>query len=289
MARLADGLGSLEPLAQAFVGAVPEQPGNDGLFGPKSVVWRLHRDRSQPLAAIRAILLQALHPLAMAGVAQHSDWRRDPVGRMAATTGYVLTVTYGERAAAEAAAARVRRVHQHVRGTDEVTGLPYSAEDPALLLWIHAAIVDSNLRIAERYGRRLEPDDHDRYVAEMVRFATIVGVPEAEVPGSAAALTRYMESVDLLQATPAARDAVGYVLDPLDVDPDTRETWKELGQVAVGTLPEWARSLYGFGLPPAEALQRETVRQLLGVLDLAFESLPGVLEARQRIELRVRA
>lgn len=291
-ARLADGLGSLgslEPLAHAFVRAVPERPGDDGLFGPKSVVWRLHRDRSQPLAAIRAILLQALHPLAMAGVAQHSDWRRDPVGRMAATTGYVLTVTYGERAAAEAAAARVRRVHQHVRGTDEVTGLPYSAEDPALLLWIHAAIVDSNLRIAERYGRRLELDDHDRYVAEMVRFATIVGVPEAEVPDSAAALARYMESVDLLQATPAARDAVGYVLDPLDVDPDTRETWKELGQVAVGTLPEWARSLYGFELPPAEALQRETVRQLLGVLDLAFESLPGVLEARQRIELRIRA
>jgi len=137
-----DGLGPLKPLADAFSRAVPEHPADDGLFGPRSVVWRLHRDRSFPVAAIRSLMVQALHPLAMAGVAQHSDWRRDPFGRLAATSGYVLTVTYGERAAAEAAAARVRAVHRHVRGLDDVTGLAYSAGDPALLLWVHAAMVE---------------------------------------------------------------------------------------------------------------------------------------------------
>jgi uncharacterized protein (DUF2236 family) len=201
----------------------------------------------------------------------------------------VLTVTYGERAAARAAADRVRAVHAHVHGVDAETGLRYDAEDPALLLWVHAAMVDSVVRVAEGYGRRLDPGDADRYVAEMVPFAAIVGVPAERVPTTAAALDAYLRSVDLVRATPAARDAIGYVLDPPDLDGETRETWRDIGQVAIGTLPDWARSLYGFAAPPPEALERHAVRQLLGVLDLGFESLPGVLEARERIELRMRA
>jgi uncharacterized protein (DUF2236 family) len=286
---LGRGLSVLEPLAAVLDRSVPAQPADDGLFGPASLVWRVHRDRSFPLAGVRSLLLQALHPLAMAGVAQHSDWERDPGGRLAATSGYVLAVTYAETAAALRAAERVRAIHTHVRGVDDVTGLPYRADDPALLLWVHAGMVESIVTIVDRYGRRLEPGDLDRYVAEMVRFAEIVGVPREQVPASVDALRAYIESVDLLQATPAAHDAMAYVLDPPDLDDDMRETWRELGQVAIGTLPEWARDAYGFPAPPPEALEREPVRQLLGVLDFAYESLPGVLEARQRIELRMRA
>ncbi|HEY6876073.1 MAG TPA: oxygenase MpaB family protein, partial [Candidatus Dormibacteraeota bacterium] len=88
----------LEPLAHAYERSVPERPSDEGLFGSGSIVWRVHRDRSFPLAGMRALMVQALHPLAMAGVAQHSDWRRDPFGRLAATSGYVLTVTYGDTA-----------------------------------------------------------------------------------------------------------------------------------------------------------------------------------------------
>jgi hypothetical protein len=79
------------------------------------------------------------------------------------------------------------------------------------------------------------------------------------------------------------------VLDPPDLDESQRELWHDLGQVTIGTLPEWARSMYGFAEPPAEFMERESVRQLLGAMDLFFESLPGVLETRQRIELRMRA
>ena len=282
-------LSPLEPLAKAYARAVPDDPADGGLFGPRSMVWRVNRDRSFPLAGMRSLMVQALHPLAMAGVAQHSTWRRDPFGRLAATSSYLLTTTYGDTASALAAAAWVRKVHTRVRGTDPETGLPYSAEDPALLLWVHAGMVDSIVEVVRRYGRPIEPADLDGYVAEMVRFAEIVGVPRKDVPATVDALGAYIESVDLRQATPAAKEAIAIVLDPPDLDAEMRDLWHDLGQVAVGTLPDWAREMYGCPAPPAELMEREPVRQLLGALDLAFESLPGVLEARQRIELRTRA
>jgi uncharacterized protein (DUF2236 family) len=278
----------MEPLARAFARSVPERPADSGLFGPRSIVWRVHRDRTFPLAGIRSLIVQALHPLAMAGVAEHSTWKEDPFGRMAATSGYILTLTYGDTTAANKAASRVRAVHGHVNGTDPVTGLAYRAADPSLLLWIHAAMVDSIVHIVQRYGRGLDAADADRYVAEMVKFAELVGVPADEVPASVAALTKYIESVELLQATPAARESIALVLDPPWLDAETRDLWRELGQVAVGTLPDWARSMYGFDQPRPESMEREPVRQLIGAMDFAFESLPGVMEARERIELRMR-
>ena len=279
---------ALEQLGSAYVRAVPEHPADGGLFGPGSVVWRVNRDRCFPLAGMRSLMVQALHPLAMAGVAQHSSWKQDPFGRLAATNSYLLTTTYGDTASALAAGAWVRKVHKHVRGTDPETGLPYSAEDPDLLLWVHAGMVDSIVTVVQRYGRTLDGADADRYVAEMVSFAEVVGVPREQVPASVDDLRRYIDAVDLKQATPAAKEAIGIVLDPPDLDDDTRDLWHDLGQVAIGTLPEWAREMYGFAMPPAELMEREPVRQLLGALDLAFESLPGVMEARERIELRTR-
>jgi uncharacterized protein (DUF2236 family) len=278
----------LEPLARALTRSVPERPADDGLFGPRSLVWRVHRDRSFAVAGIRSLMVQALHPLAMAGVAQHSNWEQDPMGRLAATSGYILTVTYGDTAAAQQAGARVRAIHRHVNGTDNVTGHEYHAADPALLLWIHAAMVDSIVHVVQRYGRMLDEADADRYVAEMVRFAELVGVPAEQVPASVAALQEYMESVEPLLATPAALHAISVVLDPPGLGDDMHELWHDIGQVAIGTLPGWARSMYGFGKPDPELMEREPVRQLIGALDLGYESLPGVMEARERIELRMR-
>ena len=286
--RPTSSLDILEPLARALTRSVAERPADDGLFGPRSLVWRVHRDRSFALAGIRSLMVQALHPLAMAGVAQHSNWEQDPIGRLAATSGYILTVTYGDTAAAQRAGARVRAIHGHVNGTDDVTGREYHAADPALLLWIHAAMVDSIVHVVQRYGRMLDEADADRYVAEMVRFAELVGVPSEQVPTSVAALQEYMESVEPLRATPAALHAISVVLDPPGLGDDMRELWHDIGQVAIGTLPGWARSMYGFGKPDPELMEREPVRQLIGALDLGYESLRGVMEARERIELRMR-
>ncbi len=142
-------------------------------------------DLGRPVAGLRALMLQALHPLAMAGVDQHSNWRSDPVGRLAATSGYLATISFGDRAAAERAAARVRRVHEHITGTDTITGRPYAASDPALLLWVHATLVESGLVAAERSARRCQPKDSDRYVAEMAAAAELVGIPAELAPASA--------------------------------------------------------------------------------------------------------
>ena len=295
--------------AAAFAASVPQQPADDGLFGPGSVTWRLAGGLTAPVVGIRALLLQALHPLAMAGVDQHSTWRSDPGARLEATSAYEVTVSFGEVAAATAAAARVRKIHSFVRGTDPATGQPYAASDPALLLWVHNALVDSQLACTRLYGA-ITPDDADRYVREQVAAAEIIGIPPALVPGSAAALAAYFDAVrPALTCTPAAATAMSYLLDyvggtgpsddPAAPSPEEAEMWRDICDAAIVALPDWATGLYAGQVPQVrEAISRfgdmstnsrTSVRQALGVLDTLFLAEPGVLEARQRIQLRMRA
>jgi uncharacterized protein (DUF2236 family) len=236
-------------------------------------------------------MMQALHPLAMAGVDQHSDWRQDPVGRLAATSAYLATISFGDRATAERAGARVRRIHEHVRGVDSVTGRPYAAGDPALLLWVHAALVDSALAARALFGPSLSALDCDRYVAEMVVAAELVGVPVALVPASVAELDRYISSVRAdLTCTQAASESMAYVLDPPGLDEDIAEIWQDVRLGAVAALPDWARDMYAYSMPePMTPARLTEIRQALGVLDAVFLGEPGVLEVRQRITLRTRA
>jgi len=291
VAPYADASDLVARSAAAYVSAVPDDPADDGFFGPGSVSWRVATDLSSTVAGLRALLLQALHPLAMAGVDQHSGWRRDPVGRLAATSAYLATVNFGERAAAERAAARVRRIHEHVRGTDPVTGRPYAASDPALLLWVHATFVDSLITGCELFGTALPPADADRYVAEMTVAAELVGVPAGLAPASLAGLRHFLSSVQPeLRCTPAAAESVGYLLDPPGLDSEVAEIWLDIREGTIGSLPDWARELYGFpAQPPLIAARRLEIRQALGVLDAVFLGEPGVLEARQRIALRMRS
>ena len=283
--------GLVERSAAAYASSVPENPADDGFFGPASVTWKLSSDLSGPIAGLRSLMMQALHPLAMAGVDQHSEWRSDPVGRLAATSAYVTTVSVGDRAAAEQAAARVRRIHEHVRGADPVTGQPYAAGDPALLLWVHAALVDSSVAAARLFGTPLSGADTDRYIREMVVAAELVGVPAAMVPASSAELERYISSLRPdLRCTPAARESMAYLLGPPGLDADIAEIWQDIRDGAVASLPGWAIDLYGYHVPgPLTEARRTEIRQALGVLDTVFLGEPGVLEARQRLALRTRA
>jgi uncharacterized protein (DUF2236 family) len=285
----ATATGLIERSAAAYVSGVPQDAADDGLFGPASVAWRVGTDLASPVAGLRSLLMQALHPLAMAGVDQHSGWRRDPVGRLAATSAYLATVTFGERAVAEQAAARVRRIHDHVRGVDAVTGRRYAAGDPALLLWVHAALVQSSLAAVWAFGTPLSAEDSDRYVEEMTVAAELVGVPRPLVPASVAELERYVASVRPgLSCTPAARESMAYLLDPQGLDGEIAGFWQDVRDAAIAVLPEWARQMYGYSAPPLSPGRRTEIRQSLGVLDVMFLSEPGVLEARQRISLRMR-
>jgi uncharacterized protein (DUF2236 family) len=285
-----DAAGLVERSAAAFAAGVPEQRGDDGYFGPASVTWRASADLSGPVAGLRALVIQALHPLAMAGVDQHSDWREDPVGRLAATSRYLATVSFGEKAAAQRVAASVRKIHQKVTGIDEVTGKPYAANDPALLLWVHAALVESTLVAKAQFGTPLPPADADAYVAEMVVAAELVGVPREMVPSTVAELDAYLESVrPELACTPAAKESISYVLDPPGLDEDIAEIWQDIRDGVIASLPGWAADMYGFTREPLTPARQTEIRQALGVLDAVFLGEPGVLEARQRITARVRA
>jgi uncharacterized protein (DUF2236 family) len=289
----ADAAGLVERSAAAYASAVPDRPGDDGYFGPASVTWRVSGDLSAPVAGLRSLLMQALHPLAMAGVDQHSAWRRDPVGRLAATSAYTATVTYGDRADADRAAQRVRAIHEHVHGVDAVTGLPYAAGDPPLLLWVHAALVDSALSAIDLFGTPLGEADADRYVAEMAVAATLLGVPDEMVPATVAALGRFIaDTRPDLRCTPAAAESMSYLLDPPGLDEEIAELWQDIRDAAVAALPDWARDMYGYAAPPTltplTPARRTEIRQTLGVLDAVFLAEPGVLEARQRLTARMR-
>ena len=235
-------------------------------------------------------MIQALHPLAMAGVDQHSNWRADPVGRLAATSAYLAQISFGERAQAQRAAARVRRIHDHVSGTDSETGRPYTASDPELLLWVHAVLVDSGIATRALFGTPLSAQDADRYVEEMVVAAELVGVPAEMVPDSSAALAAYLSWVQpQLRCTAAARESMAYLLDPPGLDPEVAEIWQDIRTATLISLPGWARDQYGHQAPELTPRRREEIRQALGVLDAVFLGEPGVLAARQRITLRMRA
>jgi uncharacterized protein (DUF2236 family) len=289
MTQYAEATDLVERHAAAVIRAVPEAPGR-GYFAPGCVAWRVSADLASPVAGLRALLLQALHPLAMAGVDQHSDWRSDPVGRLAATSSYLATLLYGDKDVAELAASRVRRIHESVQGVEPETGRPYAATDPALLLWVHAALVDSGIACCALLGEQLSAADADRYAAEMVVAARLVGVPEHMVPSTASALAAYIESVRPdLRATAAAKESMGYLLDPPGLDEEVAEIWQDIREAAVASLPGWATDHYGLSVAPLTAQRRAEIRQALGVLDAVYLGQPGVLEARQRIMLAARA
>jgi uncharacterized protein (DUF2236 family) len=242
-----------------------------GLFGPQSVTWRLHADPSMLVGGIRALLIQALNPRTMAAVAQHSNYKDDPWKRLMRTTGYIYQTTFGDTQSATAAGRRLQAIHRRISGVDDYTGLPYRADEPELLLWVHCVEVHSFLTGYRRYGGYVSDEDADRYVAEMVRAAELVGLPAAMVPASLSDLRAYLQDQELV-LTPAARDGAEFVLKPpvplpggripsvpggrLLVVPG-RAVWSLIAAGAIATLPHRVRKLYGLPWvsPAAPALQ----------------------------------
>lgn len=223
-----------------------------GLFGPESVTWRLHADPLLPVAGLRALLLQALHPVAMAGVAEHSAYREDPWRRLIRIAEYVGVTTYGTAEEAGLAAARVRGVHRRLSVADPDTGQTRPVDAPELLRWVHCCEVDSFLTTLRRGGVRLSARDADRYVAEQVRSARLVGLDpgQHDIPASTAALAAYFEAARPgLRATPAAYEAARFILAPpmpwwVRLATPAMPSWTGIATLAFCLLPRWARSLY---------------------------------------------
>jgi len=209
-------------------------------FDDDRVIRRVHADASMFVGGLRALLLQSLHPLAMAGVAQHSDFRADPWGRLQRTADFLAATTFGPIPVAERSIAVVRKVHERVVGTAS-DGRAYSANDPHLLRWVHICEVDSFLAAYQRYGSApLSPDDADAYVRDTSLVARKLGVnePPMSVRELKAELREYRPE---MAGTREAREAARFLLLEPPLPFAARAPFAVLGAAAVALLPAWTR------------------------------------------------
>jgi uncharacterized protein (DUF2236 family) len=210
-------------------------------FAEDRPIRRVHADASMFVGGLRALLLQSLHPLAMAGVAGHSGYRGDPWGRLARTSYFLAATTFGPDAEARATVERIKAVHARVRGRAP-DGRAYSAGDPHLLEWVHVAEVDSFLRAHQRYGQRpLDLVGRDGYVADTARVARELGV--VDPPRTAAELAERIAAFrPELAGTPQARSTARFLLLEPPLAPAARVPYALLAGAAVELLPLWARA-----------------------------------------------
>lgn len=244
-------------------------------FHPDSPMGRVHGDASMYPAGVRALLLQSLHPRAMAAVAHHSDYRTDPWGRLQRTATFIATTTFAPVDDAERACAVVRAVHRHVHGTT-ADGEPYDASDPHLLRWVHVAEVDSFLVAHQRYGRRpLDRAGCDEYVAQAAVVARRLGA--TDVPTTVAGLRDTLEAFrPELRVTPEALEAAGLLLHRPPLPAAVVPAYKVLTSAGVSLLPRWARRPLGLpDLPPLEAaVVRPVGRLVTAGIRWALDSTP---------------
>ncbi|MFE0350776.1 oxygenase MpaB family protein [Streptomyces griseoluteus] len=250
-----------------------------GLFTPASVTWQLHGDPMMWIAGIRALYLQALHPRAVRGVLQNSDFRRDAWGRLLRTADFVGVTTYGTTDDAERAGERVRKIHSALTATDPDTGERYGVGEPELLLWVHCAEIGSYLHVLRRSGFPLTATQADRYLAEHRVSARLVGLDPARVPADRAALDAYFAQVRPgLAAGAEAREVDDFLrrppIHPLLV-PARALLWRHVAGLAYASLPAWAHALYGRPAPPPA-----TVTRHLRTTGTLLRAIPGSLRRR---------
>ena len=240
---------------------------------PGDAICEVHGDASMFAAGLTALLLQSLHPQAMAGVADHSDYRGDPWGRLQRTSGFIATTTFGTVADATDLIRTINGVHRAVVGTDH-RGRPYDARDPHLLRWVHVAEIWSFLECHRLYGRAaLSPERRDEYVRQASRTGLMLGAKG--VPVTAHELEDALEGYrSELEASPAALDARRFILDEPPVGRTDRPAYELLRCGAVAALPGWARAMLDL---PAGPLGSHAAGLRLGRAGVA--SLRWVLDA----------
>jgi uncharacterized protein (DUF2236 family) len=258
--------------------AVEPDPSTDdvGLFGPDSVTWRLHAEPILWLAGFRALLLQTLLPRALAGVLQNSNFRADPWGRLLRTARFYGEVVYGTTAVAEAAGARVRRIHAHMSAVDRTSGETFRIDSEDLLRWVYVTATESFCHTAQRAGLGLTDQEVDRYYAEQLVVARLVGLDPDTVPATADQIDDYYERMrPRLAADADARATARFLAVPtfpwgLGWTP-VRPIWIGVAGYGFSLLPPWARRLYGL---PGLLTTDLTVSLTARALRMAIRSLP---------------
>ncbi|TYB56741.1 DUF2236 domain-containing protein [Nonomuraea sp. PA05] len=249
---------------------------------PRSATWQVHLDRSMWVGGVRGLMLQALHPLAMLGVWQNSNFQDDPFGRLRRTADFVGRVTFGSPREADEIGRRVRGIHRSLRIRDPETGRTHRVDDPELLLWVHCAEVSSYLEVARRGGLGLSERQADRYLYEQRKSATYVGLHLDDVPGSCAEMDAYFKGMrPSLRVTPEAASTVRFLLWPrlpreLRLLSPGKPVYFPFGALCYYTLPGWARRMYG-ALPEVPGA---AVTAALKAFRLGLNSLPEPVHDR---------
>ncbi|KAA0018801.1 DUF2236 domain-containing protein [Salinicola corii] len=238
--------------------------GDPGLFGPDTVAWKVHGEFTPMMCGgVSALLLQMLHPLALAGIWDHSNFRQDMIGRLRRTSQFIAVTTFGSRDDAERILERVRRVHDGVSG-HAADGTPYAANDPDLLVWVHVAEMSRFLAAHMRYRNpRLSLADQDRYFDETARVSEALGA--RQVPRSRAAIDAYLEHQRRhLVCDTRTRDVIDVLLHALPPSPITRPAGVLFMRAGIDLLPPWAATLLSLEM---STLERRAVRG--GILAIA--------------------
>jgi uncharacterized protein (DUF2236 family) len=261
-----------------------------GLFGPGSVTWKVHAEPVLALGGLRSLYLQALHPRAVAAVAQNSGYRADPWGRLNRTSDYIATVLYGSTAEVETAAGRLRRIHARMSAVDPKTGERFRIDEPDLLRWVHVTEVESFLTTARRAGLKLTDAEVDQYYTEQVRAAEQVGLDPSTVPATAAEIARYYERTrpELGMTKDCAETAFFLTVPHVPANWGSRPfrlgltlgppRWAYFGiaGTAIAMLPSWARRLYGgLGLPTTDFSADLSVRGMRLLLRGVIAAVPA--------------
>jgi uncharacterized protein (DUF2236 family) len=216
-----------------------------GFFEPGSISWRVDREVALLAGGTCALLMQLAHPAVAAGVEQHSDFRTDPFGRLRRTLHSSLSIVFEERSRAERSVARVNAIHRRISGVIPESGASYTAADPALLLWVHATLVDTGLRVYDRFVQPLSDEEMDAYHREAREIAVRLGIPMADVPESLpelrAEMRRLIRDGDV-SVSPTARRLAERVLYPAGFPP--RFVWDLGNLVSVSLLPAELRRQY---------------------------------------------
>lgn len=224
-------------------------PGDAGLFGPDSVTWKVLSHPSTLLGGVRALLLQSLDPLTVAGVAQHSRFREEPIGRLQTTARFVTVAAFGTTEQIGRECAVIRRVHERVKGVT-ADGRPYSASNPAQLLFVHMALVQSLLVAYELFAPSgLTRDEADRFVVEWNALAPLLAFDSVPLPGSRAELDAMLEAYGQgFQVGREAAEAFEFLASP-PIAPLMRPAYQMVLTAAVGSLPGYAHRLLPGVLP----------------------------------------
>jgi uncharacterized protein (DUF2236 family) len=244
-----------------------------GLFGPDSVSWRVHRETTVLFGGARALLMQAAHPLVIAGARESGFYERNPWKRLERTLLLTYSLTFGTIAEAHAAAERINDVHRRVHGIDPVTGLRYDALDPDLLLWVHACLVDSALLFEQRTVGRLTDAERQRFHEEQMAAAELLLLPPERIPPTVESLRGYIEEVvssDMLSVTDASLRVAELFRRP-PAEADWRPVLRAVAWWSFGTLPRRIRDEYGIRWGP---LLEARLRASLAALRLARPVIP---------------